>query len=371
MRRWLNGGATGRTRASRRPGRRAVPLLVLAALSLPAAAGSAGAPRVVPPAVHRLWQAARPSLCDRSAIGQPSYRWPLRPFDRQHPVRGFFGDPRTVTTVTLGEDQPGSPGSFSFHNGVDIFARTGAPVYPVVSGTAQIGYADEVIVVTADFRRFQYFHIRPAVRPGEQVVAGRTVLGTVEPRWHHLHFGEIDGFRVHNPLDPGHLEPYRDGTIPTVDEIVIEDEHGGQLDPGRVHGTVSVSARAADAPPLPVPGFWFGFPVTPALVSWTLTAADGRPVIRDTIAADFRRREPPNRDFWRVYAEGTYQNFPVFAHHYFFGRRGRYFFDLTKQPLDTRRLRDGRYRLRVSAADVCGNRGTLTEEIRILNGGGR
>jgi hypothetical protein len=25
-----------------------------------------------------------------------AYSWPVRPFNKQHPIRGFFGDPRTV-----------------------------------------------------------------------------------------------------------------------------------------------------------------------------------------------------------------------------------------------------------------------------------
>jgi hypothetical protein len=342
-------------------------LLSLVALSLLSGPAS-GAPRLAGvPAVHRLWQEARHSPCGRPVIGRFAYHWPVKPFDRQHPIRGNFGDPRTVSTVTLGEDQPGSPGSFSFHNGIDIYAPTGTPVYPVVSGTATIGYADEVIVVSSDFRRFQYFHIKPQVRPGEQVVADRTVLGTVEPRWHHLHFGEIDGFRVHNPVDPGHLEPYHDRTIPTVDEVFVSDQDGEPLDPEKVHGKILINARAADAPPLPVPGFWFGFPVTPALISWTMTSANRQAVIPRTIAADFRQTEPPNRDFWRLYGPGTYQNFPVFAHRYFFAQRGRYVFTLTKRALDTRRLPDGTYRLTVTAADVCGNQGTLSERIRIDN----
>ena len=30
------------------------------------------------------------------ATGLADYSWPVKPFDRQHPVRGSFGDPRTL-----------------------------------------------------------------------------------------------------------------------------------------------------------------------------------------------------------------------------------------------------------------------------------
>src|SRR5262249_33751641 len=53
---------------------------------------------------------ARPNRCG----GRGAYGWPVRPFDRPHPVRGNMGDPRTVYSV--------KGGSFSFHNGVDVVA---------------------------------------------------------------------------------------------------------------------------------------------------------------------------------------------------------------------------------------------------------
>ena len=40
-----------------------------------------------------------------------SYGWPVKPFDEQHPVRGFFCDPRI-----------GAKGSKALHFGVDVSA---------------------------------------------------------------------------------------------------------------------------------------------------------------------------------------------------------------------------------------------------------
>ena len=128
-----------------------------------------------------------------------------------------------------------------------------------------------------------------------------------------------------------------------------------------------LAADAEDEPPLPVPVPWFDFPVTPAVVSCRLTTSTGATVVPPTVVADFRHTLPPNRAFWQVYAAGTYQNFPVFAHHYYWRLPGRYLFRLTPQPLDTRLLADGRYLLTVNVADVCGNRGSLTERVAIAN----
>ena len=92
-------------------------------------------------------------------------------------------------------------------------------------------------------------------------------------------------------------------------------------------------------------------------------------MVSERTIADFRHTEPPNQDFWRVYAAGTYQNFPAFGHHYFFGRPGEYLFNLTRSPLDTARIPNGVYLLTVKVADVCGNRGSLSERVRINNRG--
>jgi hypothetical protein len=230
-----------------------------------------------------------------------------------------------------------------------------------------VGFGDEVIVVTEDDRVFQYFHIRPLIEPGQFVTSGRTLLGRVLPGWLHVHLTEIDGFRAHNPADPGHLGPYADHTVPVVDDLQFRDADGHDVDPEQLRGRVVIVANARDSPPIPVPGEWFGFPVTPALVTWRLKEANGKIVVPPTTVVDFRRREPPNRDFWRVYAAGTYQNFPVFAHHFFFRRSGRYLFDLTPTPLDTRRLANGTYLVTVVVGDVCGNRGSASEWIRLRN----
>jgi hypothetical protein len=240
-------------------------------------------------------------------------------------------------------------------------------VYPVVSGRATIGYADEVIVATGDGRVFQYFHIKPLIRPGQRVVAYRTILGHILPEALHVHLTEIDGYRVQNPVDPGHLEPYVDHTVPEVLNVLFSSASGQTVDPRDLHGLVFLAADAEDEAPLPVPFPWFNYPVTPALTSWRLTTAAGAVVVPSTVVADFRRTLPPNRNFWQVYAAGTYQNFPVFGHVYFFGKPGRYLFNLTPNGLNTRRLADGNYNLGVQVADVCGNRGLLAAHITIHN----
>jgi hypothetical protein len=287
----------------------------------------------------------------------------LKPFHEQHPIRAFFGDPRTVFRNSDDADA----GAFSFHNGVDVVAEDGTPVYPVITGTVIKVRPDEVVVTSEQgARTFQYWHLVPKVRLHQYVRAERSVLGTVQPGRGHVHLTEIDGSVVENPLQAGHLMPYRDDTAPSVRQLYIRGAFGRMLNPADLSGSIDLSAVAVDAPPLPLPEPWTAVPVTPARVSWQLTTLDGHELLPELISADFTVTIPPPNQFWGVYSTGTYQNFPAVGAHYFYGTAGDYLFNLTRSPIDTRLLPAGRYRLTVIAADTCGNSATLSERIRIL-----
>src|SRR5262249_43709888 len=158
-------------------------------------------------------------------------------FDRQHPIRGYFGDPRTVGLERLGTDRPGSLGSFTFHGGIDIVATPRTPGYAVVSGVAHVKSSDFISIPTGTARTLQYPPLPAAVPPGEPVTAYRTVIGRVKPVWRHVHLAEIDDFRAHNPLDPGHLEPYHDHTVPEINTLTLTTANGAALSPAHVHGS--------------------------------------------------------------------------------------------------------------------------------------
>src|SRR5690348_4783177 len=98
---------------------------------------------------------AATSIVTRSS----SYQWPLKPFDRPHPVRASFGDPRTVFRTSRGDDPLAGSGSFRFHDGIDIDAPNGTRVYPVISGTVvPYGGSSTVDVAAPDGRSFLYIH---------------------------------------------------------------------------------------------------------------------------------------------------------------------------------------------------------------------
>lgn len=292
----------------------------------------------------------------------------MKPFQQQHPVRANFGDPRTVFDDALFSNGAVGAGLFEFHNGIDISAPDGTAVYPVVSGIVTHASGLTVTVRTNERRTFMYVHIVPLVQVGEHVVASRTILGYIAATFGHVHLTELRGYRVWNPLAPGGIAPYEDLTDPTVRGIYIRRWNSLQpLMPDAVCGKVSISADAYDTQALPVPGTFAGFPVSPAVVTWSVTRLHATRALAAVHGdVDFRTTLPSSKEFWKVYARGTYQNGPRF------GRRqykmaGLFMYQLTRQGLDTRSLANGTYKVTVHAFDIKGNEGSLVREFRVAN----
>lgn len=260
---------------------------------------------------------------------RPSYGWPLRPFNRQHPVRGYLNDPRNEHNAK------------SFHFGIDISAADGTAVYAVEPGQVFLKRGRDRVSVKGELRSFGYWHVVPAVRD-RQLVRVHQLLGHVA-RGGHVHLAENRDQPL-NPLRPGGLGPYADHTPPTV--ASVEFLRGGrQQDAKSLRGRVDVVVEAFDTTPLVVPKPWSNLPVTPARIRWGVTLGSRRVIARRT-AADFRRVMMPGRLFDSIYAPGTRKNRP--------GAPGHYRFYLAR-GLDTSRLPAGVCRLRIEAADTRGN----------------
>jgi hypothetical protein len=305
-----------------------------------------------------------------SAGAASSYSWPFKPFNKQHPIRGFFGDPRTVYENGVLSGAFDGPGFFSFHQGVDIAAPNGTPIYPVASGIAHYLGAATLNVDTGTYqgnqRTFQYFHIIPVVGEGQRVIAKRTVLGYVQAPFGHVHLTEINASHAVNPLQKGHLTPYADHTRPTIRDALIENQTGLLQTPLGLCGRVEIAVNALDMPPVPVPGSFNGLPVAPAFVRWNITRLNGAVSVPWRVAADFRQTLPANGRFFDIYAKGTYENSPRFGAQQYRSMPGRYLFMLAGN-FDTTSLPNGVYTLGIVAADVRGNRTSFRERFSVLN----
>jgi hypothetical protein len=266
----------------------------------------------------------------------------LKPFDRPHPVRGYFNDPRI------------SGASRAFHFGIDIAAPNGTPVYAVRRGVVHLGGGRSVSVVDRDVA-FGYWHVIPAVRHLEGVERHQLV-GHVEAPWLHVHFAERRAGVYRDPLRRGALTPWSDTTKPRVTRIVFS-RNGRQLAADAISGAVDVIAEAHQMPPRRVPAPWNGLPVTPARIRWRVRR-DELTVRRWHTPIELGRELLPQEAFRRVYAPGTRQNRA--------GAPGLYRFYLAR-TWSTRLLRDGSYRLEVEASDLRGRTGRLDLPFAIVN----
>ena len=270
------------------------------------------------------------------------YGWPLAPFDRPHPVRANFNDPRIAGLVR------------AFHFGIDISGANGTAVHSVSAGVAHLQNARAVAVVDGE-ATFGYWHVVPAVRSGQRVVRPQ-VIGHIESPWLHVHFAESRRGEYRNPLRRGALTPWRDTTTPHVTRVTFERD-GHALPPNGVAGPVDVVAEAHDDPSIPVPPPWDGLPVTPARLRWRVLRGDRvvRPWHTPVDLATHFWRQP---DFERIYAPGTRQNHA--------NEPGLYRFYLAR-TWSTRLLPDGEYVVEVEASDLDGNAGVRRTGLTLLN----
>jgi hypothetical protein len=318
--------------------------------------------------------------------------WPVRPHNRQHPVRGSFLDPR-----------PDPELGAVYHTGVDIAVRDdrperGAPpgrthrVYAIEGGTVEQATAPGVCG-NVRIGHFGYGHVDARVAAGDRVRAGQ-LIGWTCLGWWHLHLTEWhfpgDGSRVLlNPLRPaGKLRPFSDAAAPVIDEVRFYTpaepdwtrragnaarlrQAGRRLDRTRLSGRIDVRALVRD------PQSFIGwFREVPALAAphhpyrlglLLVERRSERVVLRRTV---FIALTPPAFEAGQHYAPGTMQNLP--ANVCLAGRGGPcdgvYWFRLFQRPYwDTTRLGNGRYVLVVRAWDLAGNRARKDVEIRIDN----
>jgi hypothetical protein len=260
----------------------------------------------------------------------------VRPFDRQHPVRGLFGDPRI-----------GDGGGKSFHFGVDVSALDGTAVYAVNPGRVSIDGQNITVIEVEGEREHAYWHVVPSVRDGARVARGE-LLGRIAKGWGHVHLAERRGDAYWNPLRRGALTPYEDYGAPVVSRIVLSRNYQA------LYGRIDMVVETFDHPPLSAPQpAWHGMPVAPALVRWRLIR-NARAVVPWRVAFDFRKslvpkiagKPPSDVHFNKVYAPGTRQNHP---------NAPGLFRIWLERGFDTLPFPDGDYRLDVEAADIRGN----------------
>jgi hypothetical protein len=279
-----------------------------------------------------------------------AYGWPVKPFDKQHAIRGTFGDPRYHL------DPEGQLSAFHF--GVDIVARDLSPVYSVEPGVVVRRHASSITIGRASGRRFGYWHVLPLVRSGMHVRLHQ-LIGYVLPGWGHVHFAESFKGAYRNPLRKGALAPFNDHTVPTIASVHVSRSDGSSLDGAQVAGLIDVTADVYDTPPILPPSPWDVARAAPATIWWALVDGSGG-VVDESVAVSLEFALPPNVDYDQIYAPGTYQNKPH--------RPGNYVYWIV-HALDTTLFPDGTYHLEIFASDTRHNVGAAETDLTIANAG--
>jgi hypothetical protein len=269
----------------------------------------------------------------------------LRPFFKEHAIRGYFNDPRLSDTER------------SFHFGVDIVAADLQPVYAIEGGRAYVRGTRIAIYPKRGGHRLSYWHVMPVVR-GAQLVRQHQLIGHVVPGMGHVHLAEYREGRYINPLRLGGLAPYIDDTVPQIPKLTFY-AFGNPIAPESVSGFVDVTIDAFDPPPLPaLPPEWAQAKLAPAHIRWRIV--QGQTVVRPwETAIDFRTFLFPRSLFSTVYAPGTFQNKA--------NRPGRYEFYLAHE-LETGLFPNGSYVLEAEALDEQENVGRALFPFTIRNG---
>ena len=151
-----------------------------------------------------------PGKLDLPQVYNDTFRgWPVKPQNRQHPIRGSFLDPRPDpdkgaiyhdgVDVSVRDDRPeaGAPPNRTHR----VFAIEGGPVH-LATPMGQRGFVHA--------GHFGYGHIDPVVSTGETVFPGQHIGWTCAGDWH-VHLSEFvftTGPNISvNPLRPGGQAP--------------------------------------------------------------------------------------------------------------------------------------------------------------------
>jgi len=272
-----------------------------------------------------------------------AYGWPIKPFYQQHPIRGYFNDPR------LSGDETG------FHFGVDISAPDGTAVYAIEPGRARVRGQAVSIFPKRGGHLLSYWHIVPAVAKGQRV-RRHQLIGHIGAGFEHVHLAEYKDGTYVNPLRLGGLAPYIDDTPPQIPSLTFYS-FGSPIRAEAVTGYVDITTDAFDTSPMEIPFPWNQAIMTPSLLRWRIV--QGQNTIRPwETAVDFRTYLLPINLFGFVYAPGTFQNRA--------GRRGRYEFYLA-HSFDTRTLVNGSYVLQIDALDEQENSGQASFAFTVTN----
>ncbi|NLH62206.1 MAG: T9SS type A sorting domain-containing protein [Ignavibacteriales bacterium] len=145
------------------------------------------------------------------------YQWPISPLGVQKQVTGTFAEYRSTSA------------SGHYHNGTDIPASAGTPVYAVLPGVVAVAYDDgstgydSYVRVTSTIngvsKNLTYYHTRPSVSVGQQVVIGQQISTIAIDHVHLIDYNlgtSLTDRQINALRQNGGLTPYVDTWKPRI-----------------------------------------------------------------------------------------------------------------------------------------------------------
>ncbi len=177
--------------------------------------------------------------------------WPYPPFYQSHGINATFGEFRN----TLSSDH--------FHNAVDIGEPDGNPCYPSLDGvvrslvrTGSNAYIRIATKVGSKWKQLTYLHIVPApsLSIGDNVKAGKTLIGKVVNGMGHVHLIERElassvtalNVPINNLRKNGGLTPFVDTWAPKISSSSLKfyiNNSNTKLSANELFGKVDIQVK--------------------------------------------------------------------------------------------------------------------------------
>ncbi len=293
-----------------------------------------------------------------------AYDWPIYPFSSQHKITSTLGEYRPTYV-----DAQGDTHSMHFHKGVDIAEPYNTAVYPVVDDT--IDKIKRRSIYTK--RGFKYYHIIPnpdtsIITINKPIYAGQTILGWIDEA-NHLHFEERKPGcirPIYNPLrcnsDTG-LYPFVDNGKPEIFAIEFrQSDYGDTVYRKDLSGEIDIVVHAGD-PRVDENGYPFEWPAHQCGVY--------------KIGVEVLKGTTPKYQNWIVFDNVPDKDALPFVYDTIKSDWSKYYYFVTNKPFNpygnynsawnTESIDDGRYTLRIIAADIRNNADTVEIPVIIDN----
>ncbi len=176
------------------------------------------------------------------------YPWPYAPMTLQRNISGTFGEYRSTSAAG------------HYHNGTDIPAAAGTPVYAVLPGIVAVAYHDgstgydSYVRVSTNIggqtKNLTYYHTIPTVSVGQSVTVGQQISTVAIDHVHLIDYrtgGGLTNNQINSLRPDGGMTPYIDTWKPYIRYVKFHlDNTDIQLQPHQLGGKIDIISHVEE-----------------------------------------------------------------------------------------------------------------------------